>query len=87
MTYYNEKARSFVARVADEVQARLLPCNVLHDGQMEALFDALRERWGKLDFIFHSIASARKEDLLGRLTDRSGAGFAEAMLVATADPV
>lgn len=81
MTYYNEKARSFVAPLAEEVQAQLLPCNVLQDGQLEAVFETLRERWGKLDFVFHSIASARKEDLQGRLADCSGAGFAEAMLV------
>ena len=81
MTYYNEKARPFVAPLADEVQAQLLPCNVLQEGQLEAVFDALRERWGKLDFVFHSIASARKEDLQGRLADCSGPGFAEAMLV------
>lgn len=36
MTYYNEKARSFVAPLAEEVQAQLLPCNVLQDGQLEA---------------------------------------------------
>lgn len=42
---------------------------VLQEGQLEAVFDALRERWGKLDFLFHAIASARKEDLQGRLTD------------------
>ncbi len=76
MTYYNEKARSFVAPLAEEVQAQLLPCNVLEEGQLEAVFDALRDRWGRLDFVFHSIASARKEDLHGRLTDCSGPGFA-----------
>ena len=81
MTYYNEKARPFIAPLADEVQAQLLPCNVLQEGQLEAVFDALRERWGKLDFVFHSIASARKEDLQGRLADCSSPGFAEAMLV------
>src|SRR3546814_18947560 len=34
-----------------------------------------------LDFLFHSIAWARKEDLHGRLTDCSAAGFSESMLV------
>jgi enoyl-[acyl-carrier protein] reductase I len=81
MTYYTDKARPFVAPLAEQVQAQLLPCNVLQEGQLEAVFDTLRERWGRLDFIFHSIASVRKEDLQGRLTDCSSAGFAEAMLV------
>ena len=50
-------------------------------GQLEQVFDSMRERWGRLDFVFHSIASARKEDLHGRLIDCPGDGFAEAMLV------
>lgn len=81
MTYYNGKARPFVAPLAEEVRAQRLACKVLQHGQLEAVFDALRERWGKRDFVFHSIASARKEDLQGRLADCSGPGFVEAMLV------
>jgi enoyl-[acyl-carrier protein] reductase I len=34
-----------------------------------------------LDFLFHAIGWARKEDLHGRLTDCSGEGFAESMLI------
>lgn len=81
MTCYNDKARPFVAPLAEQVRAMLLPCNVLHDGQLEAVFTTLRERSGRLDFVFHSIASVRKEDLQARLVDCSAAGFAEAMLV------
>lgn len=81
MTYYNERALPFVAPLAEQVQAQLVPCNVLQDGQLDGVFETLRERWGRLDFVFHSIASARKEDLQGRLTDCSGEGFAEAMVV------
>ncbi|MDG0855828.1 enoyl-ACP reductase FabI [Roseateles puraquae] len=81
MTYFSEKARPFVAPLAEQVQALLLPCNVMEDGQLEAVFEALRDHWGRIDFVFHSIASARKEDLQGRLIDCSGPGFAEAMLV------
>lgn len=50
-------------------------------GQLEAVFESIRTQWGRLDFVFHSIAWARKEDLHGRLTDCSAEGFAEAMLV------
>ncbi len=63
MTYFNEKARPFVEPLARQVQAELLPCNVLQEGQLEAVFETVRARWGRLDFIFHSIASAPKEDL------------------------
>ena len=82
ITYYNDKAQPFLAPLAERVGAPLLlPCNVSIPGQLDAVFEAIRERWGKLDFVFHSIASARKDDLQGRLIDCSSEGFAEAMLV------
>jgi enoyl-[acyl-carrier protein] reductase I len=82
MTYLNDKARPFVAPLAEQAGAVIFaPCNVSLPGQLEAVFDTIRDRWGRLDFVFHSIAWARKEDLHGRLTDCSAEGFAEAMLV------
>lgn len=44
MTYFSEKARPFVAPLAEQVQALLLPCNVLQEGQLEAVFESLRDR-------------------------------------------
>jgi len=48
-------------------------------GQLEAVFDAIAQRWGRLDFLLHSIAFAPKSDLHGRVTDSSREGFARAM--------
>jgi enoyl-[acyl-carrier protein] reductase I len=57
----------------------LLLLNVEVEGQMEAVFDAIRARWGRLDFALHSIAFAPKTDLQGRVVDCSRADFHEAM--------
>ncbi len=46
---------------------------------MEAVFAAVRQRWGRLDILVHSIAFCPAEDLHGRVTDCSRAGFAQAM--------
>jgi enoyl-[acyl-carrier protein] reductase I len=82
VTYLNDKAKPFVEPLAQQAGAEIfLPCNVEASGQLEAVFDAVRARWNRLDFVFHSIASARKEDLHGRLTDCSADGFAQSMLV------
>lgn len=82
VTYLNDKAKPYVEPLAREVAAPIfLPCNVATAGQLEAVFDAIRTRWGRLDFLFHAIAWARKEDLHGRLTDCSAEGFAESMLI------
>jgi enoyl-[acyl-carrier protein] reductase I len=43
------------------------------------VFDRVRERWGRLDILVHSIAFAPKADLSGGLLDCSAEGFAKAM--------
>ena len=45
----------------------------------DTLFDVIAARWGRLDFVLHSIAFAPREDLHGRLTDCSRDGFLLAM--------
>jgi len=80
LTYLNEKAKPFVAPLAKELKAQIFePLNVEVEGQMEALFAKVRERWGRLDFALHSIAFAPKQDLNGRVVDCSRQGFRTAM--------
>jgi enoyl-[acyl-carrier protein] reductase I len=80
VTYVNEKARSWVAPVAEKLGAEWsAPCDVREPGQLEALFEEVRGRWGGLDFLLPSIAFAPKEDLHGRVVDSSAEGFAMAM--------
>ncbi|MBB1626121.1 enoyl-ACP reductase FabI [Achromobacter sp. UMC71] len=80
VTYLNDKARPHVEPLARQVDASLLmPLDLLQDGQLEAVFDRITEQWGGLDFVLHSIAYAPREDLHGRVTDCSRAGFLQAM--------
>lgn len=82
ITYHSERSKTFVAPLAGQIDASLvLPCDVLRGGELEAVFDSVRARWGGLDFVFHSLAGARARDLRGRLADCPAEGFAEAMLV------
>ncbi|AFL73013.1 enoyl-ACP reductase FabI [Thiocystis violascens] len=82
ITYLNEKARAFVEPAAQAVDAKLfLPCDVMAPGELEAVFEAVREQWGRLDFVVHSIAFAPREDLQGRLVDSSADGFGLAVNV------
>ncbi len=81
-TYLNERALPFVKPVADALGVEwLAPCDVREEGQLEALFGEVATRWGGLDFLLHSIAFAPRDDLQGRVTDCSDAGFALAMSV------
>jgi enoyl-[acyl-carrier protein] reductase I len=78
LTYLNDKALPHVAPLAAQIDAQLLPLDVMQPGQLEAVFAALSER-GKLDILVHSIAFAPKADLQGGLLDCSLEGFLQAM--------
>jgi enoyl-[acyl-carrier protein] reductase I len=80
ITYLNAKAEPFVRPLAEALGSPIIvPCDVRQPGQLEAVFAHIRDQWGSLDFLLHSIAYAPKEDLHSRITDCSQAGFALAM--------
>lgn len=80
ITYLNDKAKPHVEPLAKELDAEIfMPCNVAHEGELEAVYQAIEEKWGKLDFILHSIAFCPADDLNGRVVDSSKEGFAVAM--------
>jgi enoyl-[acyl-carrier protein] reductase I len=82
VTYANEKSEGYVRPLAEQIQASMiLPLNVEHPGELEAVFDRIRSEWGRLDFLIHSIAFAPRDDLHGRVVDCSLAGFQQAMRV------
>lgn len=82
LTYLHEKARPHVEPLARQLDASLLlPLDVSVPGQMQAVFEQIREHWGHLDFVIHSIAFAPRQDLHGRIIDSSQSGFLQAMQV------
>jgi enoyl-[acyl-carrier protein] reductase I len=82
ITYLNEKAEPYVRPLAEELGAEIImPLDVRAEGQMEAVFDEIKQRWGKLDTLLHSIAFAPRDDLHGRVVDCSAEGFKLAMEV------
>ncbi len=80
VTYLNDKARRFVEPLAQQLAAPIFaPLDVAVPGQLESVFGQIREQWGRLDILVHSIAWAPKEDLDGGLLDCSAEGFKQAM--------
>jgi len=80
VTWLNDKARPHVEPLARALEAAITaPLDVAVAGQLEAVFDEIGRRWGKLDILVHSIAFAPLEDLRGGLLDCSAEGFAKAM--------
>jgi enoyl-[acyl-carrier protein] reductase I len=80
VTWLNEKARVQVEPLARELGATITaPLDVSQPGHLEAVFELIRQQWGRLDSLVHSIAFAPKEDLRGGLLECSAEGFARAM--------
>ena len=76
VTWVNARTRPYVEPLARELSAPIMmPLDVEQGGAMEAVFDAIRERWGRLDFILHSISFAPPRELHGRVADSSPGGF------------
>ncbi|WP_116131965.1 enoyl-ACP reductase FabI [Tropicimonas sp. IMCC34043] len=80
ITYLNERAEKHVRPLAEALDAEIIaPLDVSVPGADAALFDVIRERWGGLDILLHSIAFCPKDDLHGRVIDCSSEGFQMAM--------
>jgi len=82
-TYVNDRLKENVVELVDTLEGHetmpLLPCDVSQEGQLEAVFADLTERWGKMDALVHSIAFARTEDLHKDFVDSSREGYRIAM--------
>jgi len=80
VTWFNDKARPHVEPLARQLDATIaMPLDVEQPDQLEAVFAAITQQWGRLDFVLHSIAFAPKSDLHGRVADSSREGFSRAM--------
>ena len=65
-TYANEDLKERVVKLAAEFgPCPVLACNVTSDEEIAALFARLRDEWGGLDGLLHSIAFAPREALSG----------------------
>jgi enoyl-[acyl-carrier protein] reductase I len=57
----------------------VLPCDVQQDGEIAAVFAAIQQTYGGLDFLVHGAAFAQREDLVGGFVNTSRDGFRTAM--------
>lgn len=74
-TYQGDRIKDNVVELSAKYPDSLvLPLDVTSDEQMDGVFWRLGAEFGKLDFLVHSIAFARREDLEGdfRKTTRDG---------------
>jgi enoyl-[acyl-carrier protein] reductase I len=53
----------------------LIECDVSKEGHIKATFDAIKEKWGTIDFVVHSLAFSDKEELKGQYLNTSRQNF------------
>jgi enoyl-[acyl-carrier protein] reductase I len=81
-SYQGEALGKRVMPLAKSVGSDLvLPCDVEDVASVDALFAALAEKWGSLDFLVHAIAFSDKNELKGRYADTTRANFTRTMLI------
>ena len=72
--------RQRVEQVTKDLKPKLIhPCDVTDDQQMADFFAAVKESFGEIDFLVHSVAFAPTEDLKNDTVASSRAGFLQAM--------
>ena len=79
-TYQGDALQKRVAPLAASVGSDLvLPCDVTDMASVDAVFDAIAGKWGKLDFVIHAIAYSDKEELKGGYIDTTLDNFLKTM--------
>src|SRR5258707_2367161 len=82
LTWQGNALKRRVEPLAKELGALLLGhCDVTDASTIDAAFDLLREKWGKIDFVVHAIAFSDKDELDGRYLETTADNFSKTMLI------
>ena len=79
-TYQGDALKKRVNPLAQSVGSDIvLPCDVTDEASVDLVFDTLKEKWSKLDFLVHAIAYSDKEELKGGYVDTTRENFQKTM--------
>jgi enoyl-[acyl-carrier protein] reductase I len=76
LTYQGDRVEKKVRECAEQIPGTvLMKADVTDDAQVTSVYDRLRDEWGRIDTLVHSIAFAPEEELRGSFVDTSRIGF------------
>jgi len=79
-TYQGERLKENVDELAGTLKNSLVvPCDVTNQADVDAAFEAVKQKYGRLDFVVHSIAYAPKEALEGEFVTTTREAFTTAL--------
>ena len=80
--YASETLLRRVQPLADSLNSNfLIECNVLDTDSIQKAFNQVKDKWGSIDFVLHSIAFSDKNELKGKYLDTSRDNFTQTMLI------
>lgn len=75
-TYQGDRLKESVEALSSTLPGSLLlPCDVTNDAEIDTVFNAVGEKFGKLDALVHAVAFAPREDLENEFVKTSRDGF------------
>ncbi|MCM2291718.1 enoyl-ACP reductase FabI [Allorhizobium sp. BGMRC 0089] len=81
-TYQGDALGKRVKPLATELGSDfVLPCDVENIASVDGVIDALRERWGTLDFVVHAIGFSDKNELKGLYANTTRENFTRTMVI------
>ncbi|MBL6863491.1 MAG: enoyl-ACP reductase FabI [Rhodospirillales bacterium] len=81
-TYQGEALLKRVKPLASSIGSEfIMPCDVTDDGSINKVFDEIKSKWGKLDFVLHGIAFSDKDELTGKYMNTTAENFSKTMLI------
>ena len=79
-TYQGERLKENVEKLTSDLPDSLVvPCDVTNQSEVDAAFAAVAEKYGRLDFLVHSIAYAPREALEGEFITTTREAFRTAL--------
>ncbi|MFP4084300.1 MAG: enoyl-ACP reductase [Desulfonatronovibrio sp.] len=79
-SYVGQPLKKRVEPISEELGGEFIfDCDVTSDDQIQTAAELVREKWGEVDILVHSVAFANRDDLQGRFIDTSREGFSLAL--------
>lgn len=75
---FGRRAIPLAESVGSEI---IVSCDVEDLESVDKVFDAVRDKWGKLDFVVHALAFSDRNELKGRYADTSRENFTHTMVI------
>jgi enoyl-[acyl-carrier protein] reductase I len=82
LNYQNERMGRSLSKIAGKLgDPWARECDVTDEAAVDGFFEAIRDEFGGLDYLVHSVAFAKREELGGQFVDTSWEGYAMAQQV------